>query len=382
MHKSFIKPGYLLMVLILLITACNAPGEKQGMAINKEYLSFATPDLMPVNPQVQMIESDSGDYLLLYNSFDKIYQFLEFPSGKLLQEIPLKFEGPNSVRGLTGGTVTSLDSFWVLTLPPAISLMGFDGEIVLKKKIENGLLPITYIDTAQDKPLFQHGNTIFGAQPLFMGHHDISKADIKKHQLIYSYDFKTDCVQWYDVFYPDDFWDQGKKISGYSWAQREGMIYIAPWHDHEMQVFDMSTGKVVDRKQVKSDRINRFHYVHEIAGSPTEALQGRISYDRYGPLIYDRYRDVFYRMFLPAVKLEKDYSDKKLNDLNSNRPYAGVMVLDKDLTILAEYVFNEYEVFIDHNFFVGKKGLYLSGNNLFHPDFNEDEFRYLVLTFE
>lgn len=106
------------------------------------------------------------------------------------------------------------------------------------------------------------------------------------------------------------------------------------------------------------------------------------SRDWYGPLIYDGYRDVFYRMFLPAVKLEQDYYDEELNNLNYNRPFAGVMVLDKDLTILTEYMFDEYEVVIDYNFFVGEKGLYLSVNNLLHPDYNEDEFRYLVLSFE
>lgn len=382
MQKAYIKPWYLLLVLVLLITACNGSPEKQGLLINKAYLSFPAPELVPVNSQVQMIESDSGDYLLLYNYFDKNYQFLEFPSGKLLHEIPLQFEGPNSVRGLAGGTIASLDTFWVLTQPPAISLMDFDGEISLKKKIENSVFPISFIATAQDKPLIKYRSRIFGAQPLFMGHHDISKADIKKHQLIYSYDFKTDSVRWYDVFYPDDFWDKGKKISEYSWTQREGMIYIAPWHDHEIQVFDMSTGNVVERKQVKSGHVNKFNFLNEIPGSGTEGLQSRIAYDRYGPLIYDRYRDVFYRMFLPAVKLEKDYSDEELNNLNYNRPFAGVTVLDKDLTILTEYMFDEYEVVIDYNFFVDEKGLYLSINNLLHPDYNEDEFRYLVLTFE
>ena len=382
MHKAYIKPGYLLMVLVLLIYSCNGSGEKNRLIIKKSYLTFSTPELMPVNSQVQLIESDSADYLLLYNYFNKVYQFIEFPSGNLRQEIPLHFEGPNSVRGFTGGTYASLDSFWVLTQPPAISLMDFDGKISLKKKIENHLLPITFIGTSQDRPLLQYGNRIFGAQPLFMGHHDISKADIRKHQLIYSYDFKMDTVHWYDVFYPDNFWDKGKKISDFSWAQREQKIYIAPLHDHEVQVFDMSTSEVVERKQVKSDHVDRFNFLNEIPGSPTEGLLSRISYDKYGPMIYDRYRDVFYRIFLPAVNLEKDYSDEELNTLNYNRPFSGVTVLDKDLNILTEYEFDEYEVVVDYNFFVGEKGLYLSINNLLHPDYNEDEFRYLILTVE
>src|SRR5690554_4528680 len=111
MHTTYIKQGYLLLVLILSIMACNTPREKQDIGINKEFLSFPTPELMPVNSQVQMIESDSGNYLLSYNYFNKTYQFLEFPSGILRYEIPLQFEGPNIVRGFAGGTVASLDSF-------------------------------------------------------------------------------------------------------------------------------------------------------------------------------------------------------------------------------------------------------------------------------
>lgn len=160
MHKAYIRPGYLLMVLVLLIYSCNGSGEKNGLIIKKSYLTFSTPELMPVNSQVQLIESDTADYLLLYNYFDKVYQFIEFPSGNLRQEIPLHFEGPNSVRGFTGGTYASLDSFWVLTQPPAISLMDFDGKISLKKKIENHLLPITIIGTSQDTPLIKYGNRI------------------------------------------------------------------------------------------------------------------------------------------------------------------------------------------------------------------------------
>lgn len=135
MHKTYIKSAYLLLVLVLFITACNdASWEKQGLIVSKEYLTLPTPELTPMNSQVQMGESDSGDCLLLYNYFDKIYQFLEFPSGKLRQEIPIKFEGVHSVRGLAEGMVTSLNSFWVFTNPPALSLFYFDGEIALKEK--------------------------------------------------------------------------------------------------------------------------------------------------------------------------------------------------------------------------------------------------------
>ncbi|SHN04074.1 hypothetical protein SAMN04488057_105390 [Cyclobacterium lianum] len=99
-------------------------------------------------------------------------------------------------------------------------------------------------------------------------------------------------------------------------------------------------------------------------------------------MIYDPYRDVFYRLTLPAVEYDPDASDEDLNSLNYYRPYTGILLLDKDLNVMGEHTFGPYEVYAEYNFFVGKEGLYLSRNNLFHPDYDEGVFRYLVVRFE
>ena len=119
MHTTYIKQDYLLLVLILSIMACNTPREKQEIGINKEFLSFPTPELMPVNSQVQMIESDSGNYLLSYIYFNKTFQFLEFPSGILRYEIPLQFEGIRLTTARMGGVEANQLS---RRAPPAMNI--------------------------------------------------------------------------------------------------------------------------------------------------------------------------------------------------------------------------------------------------------------------
>jgi hypothetical protein len=111
-------------------------------------------------------------------------------------------------------------------------------------------------------------------------------------------------------------------------------------------------------------------------------LEGRLKYDKYGALIYDPFRDVFYRITTPAVEYDPEASDEDLNSLNYYRPYTGIMVLDNELNILAEHTFDTFEIYVGNNFFVREEGLYLSRNNLFHADYDEGVFRYLVVRFE
>lgn len=376
--------GFILISCITLF-ACNT-GLKQNDWHLKviDEITFETDSLVPINPgYMQFLETDSGSQIFLHNYFKKIYQFYSYPEGKLLKEVPLYMDGPNSVKPFSGGVLTAEDSIWLVNYTPQkIVLINLKGEVQLRKPIYNELFPISYIGVSQQTPLYQIGNKVYGAQPLFMKHHDMDKADIQKHQLVYSYDISEDTVQWYDVFYREDYWDKGKKGSGYSWAKRADKIYIAALHDHEMLVFDTKSGKVINRKEVKSDLINNFHYVNEVAPNHRAGLEGRLKYDQYGALIYDPFRDVFYRLTTPAVEFDPEASDEDLNNLNYHRPYSGIMVLDKELNVLAEHTFDTFEVYVGNNFFVRKEGLYLSRNNLFHPDYDEGVFRYLVVRFE
>lgn len=380
---------YTFIIILLFILSCEHHDEDTGVALTKvEEITFEAPGFVSINPPlIQLIESDSGDYIFVYNHIAKNFQFIEFPTGKLVHEVPLHFEGPNNVQRFSGGTLTNLDSIWFTFAPLGIGLMNFDGEVIFKRKIENDLFRITSLGTDSSMPLYQDGSKIFGGQPYFMNHHGMGREDIRNHQLVYSYDFRIDSAQWYDIFYPDNYWDLGKKLTDYSWAEREGKIYIAPLYDHEMQVFDMSTGKVTLRKQVKSTAIERFNYVNEMpTGMSGEVYQraaiNALKFDRYGMLLFDQYRDVFYRIFIPGFEPAEDTSIENLGLLNRSRSHWGIMVLDKDLKLLKEHIFDDFEAYPHSNFLVGKKGLYVSKNNLFNADYNEDNFRYMILKLE
>jgi len=368
------------LLLLLIATGCKDSIEEKTLDFKTSLFEIKLLETIPVNPwYTQLISSDSGEYLFLLNHFEDKFQFLELPSGKIAQEISIQREGEHGISGFNAGTVTSWDSLWITNRPPNLVLTNFSGEVLKRIPIIDDQIPLTTIKSNFDRRLHQYGNKIFGSQPLLMYHHGMDKEDIQKQRLVFSLDVNTGDVKWYDVFYREDYWEKGKKPSGYSWTEKEGKLFIAPWHDHEIQVFDMASEIIVQRKEVKSFHVNKFNYVNEIP--PIEkAWLDRFSSDRYENFLYDKYRDVFYRIFLPSFdpeNLEKEYNHR---DLEFSRPYSGVMVLESELNINREHIFDKFQIYSTNNHFVGEKGFYISANNPFNPEYDEDMLRYLIFT--
>ena len=122
--------------------------------------------------------------------------------------------------------------------------------------------------------------------------------------------------------------------------------------------------------------------MNKLSGSHEEGLINRLSHDLYGIILYDKYRDCFYRFFYPGYTDDEEYPIDKLWMLRRSRPFTGVMVLDKDLNVLGEHVFDKFQVHATSNIFVGEEGLYLSLNNENSPDYDENHLRYMVIQFD
>jgi len=331
---------------------------------------------------IHLVESDSGRYLFLSNYLSKKLQFLNLENGIPVKEIKLQYDGPNSIRNYTGIAGLEKDKVWLTFSPYAIGYFNYDGEIQFKTEIAPGAVDIGYVSSDFHQELYQYQDKVFGMQPKFMNHHYMEKSAIQKHSLVYSYDMNSGQTRWYDVYYAEDYWEDGKKPSNFSWARRKDKLYIAPWYDHEIQVFDMKIEQLDNRVVARSNHISDFSYLNEIPGTHEEGLNNKLSHDNYGILLYDKYRDCFYRFFYPGFRDDKDYAIEQLWSLNRDRPFTGVMVLDKELNVLGEHVFDKFQVHASSNVFVGEEGLFLSLNNENSPDYDEDHLRYMVVQFE
>jgi len=369
---------------IITSFGCKSSSKNESIELRSvEKISIEISDSIFTNPgKVQLVDTDSGKVLFFFNGIKKSLQFLEFPEGKLLHEIPVPLEGPDNLRGSTGGTLLAKDSIFFTFSPPAIGLMNFDGKLLFKKEIKDERLSIPLLEANQKRPLFQHQNSIFGAQPHFTDHHKMHAEAIFDHPLIYSYDMDADSFRWYEVYYPPDYWQSGKRKADFSWGKRKDKLYLAPLYHDEIQVFDMHSGEIVMRKPVSSPGISSFQVINSLPSSAAEADMARLIHDRYGTLLYDPYRDVFYRFFFPGFEPGEDLSAENISNLNWSRPYTGITVFDNELNVLGHHLFDSYEVYGHANHFVGKEGLYVSINNEFHSDFDESQLRYKVVQFD
>ena len=342
------------------------------------------PEVMtiPNPPSVHLIESDSGQYLFYLNPNSWSLEFMNMENGKVVHEIVLEDDGPNSMKNCTGIAGLENDKIWATFGPHTIGFLNYEGEIQFKEAIPPGKVDITIVASDFHQEIHRYNDKVFGMQPLFMNHHGMDKEDIQKHALVYSYDMVLDQTIWYDVYYATDYWDKGKKGSNFSWVRRGDKLYIAPWYDHEIQVFDMEKEKVTIKVEAKSNYVNSFLYGNEIPGSIEEGLSNMLTHDLYGIILHDKYRDCFYRFFYTGFIDDKDYTTESLRSLNRSRPFTGVMVLDKDLNVIGEHVFDKFQVHASSNVFVGEEGLYLSLNNENSPDYDEDHLRYMVVQFE
>jgi len=374
----------IIILIYLLFCSCQKRQENEliDLTVLKEIKIKTENTILPNPAFIHLVESDSGRYLFLSNHISKTLQFLNLENGILIKEIQLQYDGPNSMRHYSGIAGLEMDKVWLTFSPHAIGYLNFEGEIQFKTEIEPGAVDIIYVGSDFHQELYQYQGKVFGMQPKFMKHHLMEKSAIQKHSLVYSYDMSSDQTRWYDVYYAEDYWENGKKPSNFSWARREDKLYIAPWYDHEIQFFDMKIEQLDNRVVARSNHISDFSYLNEIPGTHEEGLNNKLSHDNYGILLYDKYRDCFYRFFYPGFRDDKDYAIEQLWSLNRDRPFTGVMVLDKELNVLGEHVFDKFQVHASSNVFVGEEGLFLSLNNENSPDYDEDHLRYMVVQFE
>lgn len=99
---------------------------------------------------------------------------------------------------------------------------------------------------------------------------------------------------------------------------------------------------------------------------------------KYHSLLYDKYRKVFYRFALHPYEWPKDRSPMSGND--TGREFSIIILNDK-YEVIGEKRFPGH-TYDYHLCFIGKKGLYLSLNNLDNPIFSEDELMFQCFTLE
>lgn len=335
----------------------------------------------PDRTRSQFIESDTGDYLAVLNKIQFSIGIFDLEKKKLVQTIQLEKEGPNGIGLDNGFHLLNKDTLLVATIPPKIRVLNFRGEILNSISVQNSSNTVNFLSSNNETPFLFDQKKLYGIQPFLENFFDINEEDALEVKPIYEVELDEPNLptEWFSSYRPKGFWREGKKDENLSWTDRYDSIIVAPYSDHTISIISKKTRKLITRKAVKSNLVKEFQILDRNMLGGDRGIIENLTHDRYEIILYDRYRDVFYRFFFPGLQAELYPLSPR--QLLANRPLLGVLVLDKNLDVIGEHIFNSHQV-QSWNYFVGRKGLYVSTNNPNRDDFDENVLRYDIIRFE
>lgn len=154
--------------------------------------------------------------------------------------------------------------------------------------------------------------------------------------------------------------------------QDEKLVYTVPAVD-TLYTFDFTTKKKKGYPAPSKFSEREFKTLSTNEITPNLIYRQNYEGTFYYRILYDKYRKVYYRIILLPMEAPK-------NILNHNtfqaKPFS-IQVFDTAFNIIGETLFSK-DRFKSNDYFIGKKGLYISNNNAENPDYNEDSLNYSI----
>lgn len=373
------KQLFPISIFLLLTVSCTSNEKYSGINTNKyDSLEIKLGDaFVPLRAKYQHFDTDSGEYLSMINVGQNNIETINLVSQKWSPPIHLNKEGPNGIGIHNGFRILTLDCLIVASIPPNLRFLDFEGNLKRSIPIKDPENSVNYLTSDNRLPFLFGDGVLYGAQPFIKNIFETTADQVQKSKIIYKVNLKEEKTDWLSIYRPNDVWENGKKDLEFNWTDRYDSILISPISDSKIWIISKKEEKILGYKDVKSKLVNKYDLNHK-RPSGDEGMIEALANDRYELLLHDPYRDVFYRFFYIGVDWEQ--FNMTVRNLFSNRPKVGLMILDKNLEILGEHVFQEHKV-ETWNYFVGPKGLYVSTNNFNRDDFDENVLRYDILRF-
>lgn len=369
-------------ILFIFIISCTGKDELKKIK-TYHFSSLEIPIKENFTPRItrnQYIDSDSGEYLAVFNKSSPRLEFFNLDSKQSVKSIKIHREGPNGVGAFNGFTIASLDCLLLASIPPKVQVLDFNGNKKRSIPVSDSKNKVNWLGSTNLIPFLFKGDTLFGSQPFFSDMFQTTKEEAKNSTPFFQINLASEKpeVEWLSILRPQDEWDDGKKDTNISWADRYDSIVVSPFSDHRLWIISKKDGALLGYKEASSTYIKQFNKLIDYPVGDKEIIEGLQS-GRYEIILRDHYRDVFYRFFFAGIDLEE--FDLSPRNLYGNKPRIGILILDKNLDIIGEHLFEDHAI-ENWNYFVGKKGLYVSTNNPNRDDFDENFLRYDIIRFE
>jgi hypothetical protein len=322
-----------------------------------------------------------GDTLHLFiaNELNNSVDVYEEATGKLSKRFRFEREGPGGISQIRTTVVKSRDSIFVIGKFHIANskLINWKGEIINSRPINfewgenkynivnhvSNIIPVENFWYITIGPLFDIGNP---------------KSFNQSISFEYRYDIKGQNLEELPVFEPENYANQPHNFYSVVPSRvvdKENRL-VYSWPEDE---------KIEVRSLQKIDSVFRFNAHINVFGellngsrsgpSGMDQLKEALDHVLYVKILYDPYRNLFYRI---ASLPTGEYKPEDLRHWTAfGRNRIGIIILDMNFQI-AGYEILPAGKYNCYRAFVGKKGLYLSKNNIFREDFDENLLEYAI----
>lgn len=378
MYKFTLNSYIILLFVLVLILSCSKVDIKNDMNSSKFFIETIalTLDDSTSNEfyRVQYVHEFGNDFLFVLNSLTKSLDVYDLRSGNLNKRIYYPVDGPNGISSIVQGFYYHNDDS-IFLFPQGrlngsllLDIKGDVKSVIKPPAIETEKFGIINHVSTSANPSFFHNNMIYLSRyPLFdlQNPSNINstyplgvKYDLTKNLIL------MDSTIVYPEFYMNNIWSTfdltfSRVFDG------ESFIFSWPLLDQLLKI--KYGGNEVESYLAKSKKDNSKSKPFSMR--PSDKMEDEVSLSnlRYGEILYDEYSRLYYRIVYHPLK---HYTNETFPTHRQARDFS-VLVLDKNFNLLQEVSFpgKKYLVF---NAFVGPKGLYLTRNNPFYDELNED----------
>ncbi|RUA31848.1 MAG: hypothetical protein DSY77_12490 [Bacteroidetes bacterium] len=344
-------------------------------------ISFEISDITnPLQPSLKYKKIDETDYNIFLTN-KNVLELYPLNGKEKKIDIEIKNEGPNSIKHIKDFYVQNFDSIFFISgagNQKIIHLINKKSEIINKWDL-NEILESKYekywlssFDCYQFSFNSQKDELYFY---IYNGPITEKETQLTFEQL--AFDIRKNQVQFFGSLPKQFMKNSHYPYFGICSNIIDGKIinYYPNLHDISMYSGDsLKLEKVIYAKSKFSD--NLFIGEEMIGNDPnmTEEKKFLIQNDAYLKLITDKNGDFIYRF----VKLGQEpiLQNGKIRDFFDIQ--FAVQVFDKDLNLILEKEFSEYDEMYFFQSFAIKNKLYISYNNPLNESFNENKFQYAV----
>jgi hypothetical protein len=318
-------------------------------------------------------------YLFSINTFTNQLQIFDLDREQMIQSITVEKNGERGAGSLKAVYIKDFENIFLFSSSAyQVSIIDTTGTKFQKITYE----PNPGYSNALVSSSFFSGSPWLVQDKLYVktlyqtNYRSVSNSELSKKHTAYSIDLNSGQTAMLPHFFPDDYFAEGMKHFDFSAVHSaKGAVYSF-FGDHNLYFttqVETSLKKVPAASRYLQGKLDVF----PANGDALARGKYMSASDHYGNLLYDKYRKVYYRFCYPAL----DITDMKALRNNIQFPTEfSIMILDEDLNVLDETLFDKNTELVPKNAFVGKKGLYISVNHAEGSINEEDQFAFRLMT--